>query len=196
MTGASIYNGHLRGPSDTHTYCREFRSGAVTTFFCCGWDSNTQPSASKANALTHCATAMVFSNMKVLVKSEYCWNSTWTLNPQNASSDFWFYKLCSIYISFADILLIGLGNEFMKWFGNLSTFEPVELMTLYSVGFSRGMRRLVRWWIHWLQSTFLRLAKLGTKHHLVRGLSLFKWRVPPFSKGRNLRNSKNILTKF
>ena len=28
------------------------------------------------------------------------------------------------------------------------------------------------------------------------GLSLFKWKAEPFSKGRQLRNSKNTLTKF
>ena len=43
---------------DTHTYCRAFSSGAVTTCFfrtkvCRGWDSNTQPSACGPNALTH-----------------------------------------------------------------------------------------------------------------------------------------------
>ena len=33
--GASVYNGHLRGPvtSDTHNYCRVFGSGAITTCF-------------------------------------------------------------------------------------------------------------------------------------------------------------------
>ena len=39
--GASVYNGHLQGPV---TLCR-------------GWNSNTNPSACRANALTHCATA-------------------------------------------------------------------------------------------------------------------------------------------
>ena len=39
-----------------------FISGVVDTCFydfCRGWDSNTQPSAWDANALTHCATAVV-----------------------------------------------------------------------------------------------------------------------------------------
>ena len=49
--GASICNDYLRGARDTHTYCRAFSSGAVTTrFYDLGfsglaWDSNTQPSA-------------------------------------------------------------------------------------------------------------------------------------------------------
>ena len=58
---ASVYNGHLRGPV-THTCCRAFSNGTVTTrFFDLGrsWDSNTQPSACRANVLTHCATAAV-----------------------------------------------------------------------------------------------------------------------------------------
>ena len=43
---------------DTHTYCRAFCSGAVNTcFYDISLDSNTQPSACGANALTHCATA-------------------------------------------------------------------------------------------------------------------------------------------
>ena len=31
--GATVYNGHLRGPRDTHTFCRAFSSGAVTSSF-------------------------------------------------------------------------------------------------------------------------------------------------------------------
>ena len=47
---------------DTHTNCRAFGSGAVTTCFYDlrrGWDSNTQPSACKATALTNCAITAV-----------------------------------------------------------------------------------------------------------------------------------------
>ena len=33
LHGASVYNGHLRGPIDTHTYCRVFGSRAVATCF-------------------------------------------------------------------------------------------------------------------------------------------------------------------
>ena len=61
--GASVYNGHLLG-SATHTPLPS--SGAVelsrpdfATYVFRGWDSNTQPSACGANALTHCATAAV-----------------------------------------------------------------------------------------------------------------------------------------
>ena len=32
-TGTSVYNDHLQRTPDTHTYCRAFRSGAVTTLF-------------------------------------------------------------------------------------------------------------------------------------------------------------------
>ena len=36
--GASVYNGHLRGSThDTHTYCRAFSIGAVTTCFLRLW---------------------------------------------------------------------------------------------------------------------------------------------------------------
>ena len=43
-----------------HSYLfRVISSEAVTTcFYDCGWNSNTQPSTCKANALTHCATAV------------------------------------------------------------------------------------------------------------------------------------------
>ena len=62
--GVSIYNGHLAPRTrDTHNFCRVFASGAVTTCFydfdLLRWDSNTQPSACGANALTDCATAVV-----------------------------------------------------------------------------------------------------------------------------------------
>ena len=52
--GASVYNGHFRA-----TQCWAFSGGAVKTYFKVfrGWDSNTQPSACGANALTNCATA-------------------------------------------------------------------------------------------------------------------------------------------
>ena len=58
--GASLYNGHLRGPVK-HTYCRalaEQLSLPVFTQVCRGWDSTSQPSAFKANALTDCTTAV------------------------------------------------------------------------------------------------------------------------------------------
>ena len=51
-------------PWHSHTYGRAFSSEAVNTNFydlvCCGWDSNTQPSACGANALTDCVTTAVF----------------------------------------------------------------------------------------------------------------------------------------
>ena len=43
-----------------HTYCQAVDSGAITILrrVCRYWDSNTQPSACGANALTNCATTM------------------------------------------------------------------------------------------------------------------------------------------
>ena len=48
--GSSVYNGHIRGPVSLTPII----SCAVTT--CRDLDSNTQPSACEANALTDCAT--------------------------------------------------------------------------------------------------------------------------------------------
>ena len=61
--GASVYNGHLRGPMTPEcTFCRDLGCEAVTTFFydlALSWlGSNTQPSACGANALTHCTTVV------------------------------------------------------------------------------------------------------------------------------------------
>ena len=47
-------------PRDTHNYCWAVGSGTVTTKVCRGWDSNTQPSACDANALTDWATAVAW----------------------------------------------------------------------------------------------------------------------------------------
>ena len=62
-TGHLYYNVHLRG-SVTNTCCRAFSNGTVTTrFFRFGSVAvgipTPQPSACRANALTHCVTAAV-----------------------------------------------------------------------------------------------------------------------------------------
>ena len=53
--GASVYNGHLRGPVTLTPIAErlavELSLPVLTTKLCRGWDSNTQPSACKANAL-------------------------------------------------------------------------------------------------------------------------------------------------
>ena len=69
---ASVYNGHLRGPVTLTPIAGRLAvsSGAVTTCLtkvCHGWDSNTQPSACGANALTHCSVAAVLRNKKTKV---------------------------------------------------------------------------------------------------------------------------------
>ena len=38
----------------------ELKIPILTTYVCSDWDPNSQPSACRANALTHCATAAVF----------------------------------------------------------------------------------------------------------------------------------------
>ena len=58
--GASVYNGHLRGPV-THTpiaecLAVELTLPVLTTLVCRGWDSNSQLFTCWVNALTHCAT--------------------------------------------------------------------------------------------------------------------------------------------
>ena len=57
-----LYNGHLRGPVTLTPIAERLEvelSLPVFTTFVCRWDSNTQPSACGANALTGCATAAV-----------------------------------------------------------------------------------------------------------------------------------------
>ena len=63
---ASIYSGHLRGPvtlaPNAERWAVELSLPVLTTYVCRGLDSNTQPSTSGVNALTHCpwATAILF----------------------------------------------------------------------------------------------------------------------------------------
>ena len=61
--GESVYNGHLRGPVTltliVERLAVELSLPVFTTKICRGWDLNTQPSASGANALTFCATVAV-----------------------------------------------------------------------------------------------------------------------------------------
>ena len=61
--GASVYNGHLRGPVTLTPIAErlavELSLPVFTTLNCRGWVSNTQPSACGANVLAHCATAVV-----------------------------------------------------------------------------------------------------------------------------------------
>ena len=71
--GASVYNGDLRGLSDTHTCCRAFGSWAVSTSFHdlrLSWREFEHPTfRCGAYALTDCATVVV-------VLKEYsakCW---------------------------------------------------------------------------------------------------------------------------
>ena len=59
--GASVHNGTLRGPMApiAERLAVELSLPVYTTWVCRGLDSNTQPSACGANALSHCATAAV-----------------------------------------------------------------------------------------------------------------------------------------
>ena len=58
-----MYNGHFRGPVTLTPIAEhlavELSEPVFTTWVYRGWDSNTQPSACDANALTHCATDAV-----------------------------------------------------------------------------------------------------------------------------------------
>ena len=60
---AFVYTGHLRGPVRITPIAEllgvELSLPVSTTRVCRDWDSNTQPSACEAIALTHCATATV-----------------------------------------------------------------------------------------------------------------------------------------
>ena len=63
--GASVQNGYLRGPVTLTLIAEglavELSLPVFATYVCRGWDSNTQPSACGANALTHCATTAAIS---------------------------------------------------------------------------------------------------------------------------------------
>ena len=63
VKGVSVYNCHLRGPVTLtlveERLAMELSLPVFTTYVCRGWDSNNQPSACKANALTHCTTAAI-----------------------------------------------------------------------------------------------------------------------------------------
>ena len=82
--GASVYNGHLRGPvtvtPNAERLAVELSLPVLTTWFCRGWDSNTQPSACRANALTHCATAAArfwsWDQIKQYIDSKWPHNMT------------------------------------------------------------------------------------------------------------------------
>ena len=58
----SVYNGHLRGPVSLTLNAKhiavKLSLPVLTTWVCRGRDSNTQPSACRANALTHCPIAV------------------------------------------------------------------------------------------------------------------------------------------
>ena len=69
--GASVYNGHLRGPVTLTPIAErltvELSLPAFTTWVFLDWDSNTLPSS---NALTHCVTAAAkFGIYHYLVKA-------------------------------------------------------------------------------------------------------------------------------
>ena len=72
--GASVYNynGHLRGPLTLTLIAERSAVGLsilfIRTWVCGGWDSNIQPYACEANALTYCATAAV----KLLLNLIWC----------------------------------------------------------------------------------------------------------------------------
>ena len=70
--GTSIYNGLFREPVTLTPIAErlpvEMSLPVITTSVCRDWDSNTQPSASGANALFDCATAAV----SILLLSKNC----------------------------------------------------------------------------------------------------------------------------
>ena len=98
---ASVYNGHFRGPVTLTPIAEcsalELSLPVFTTVtkVCSCWDSNTQPPAGDANALTHCATAVVITFL----------HSNWIYRPfYNTTTDFPKCRVKSI--SFADSLII------------------------------------------------------------------------------------------
>ena len=69
--GPTVYNGHLRGPLTltpmTERLAVELSLPVFSTKVFHSWDSNAQPSACEANALTHCSVAAVLRNKKAKV---------------------------------------------------------------------------------------------------------------------------------
>ena len=59
---ASVYNGRHRGPVTqtpiAERLAAELSLPIFTTWFCHGWDSNTQPFVCGANALNRCGASM------------------------------------------------------------------------------------------------------------------------------------------
>ena len=64
--GASVYNGHLLGPVTLTPFAVELLLPLFSTKVCRGWDSNTQPSACEANALTNCVTEVFRMRQRVV----------------------------------------------------------------------------------------------------------------------------------
>ena len=64
--GASVYNGHLLGPVTLTPIAVELLLPLFSTKVCRGWDSNTQPSACKANALRNCVTEVFRMRQRVV----------------------------------------------------------------------------------------------------------------------------------
>ena len=76
--GASIYNGHFRGPATLTSVAERFAVELLLPIFtlwaCHGWDWNTKPSSCEANALTDWSTPAVFTtsfHLNNLKKSEF-----------------------------------------------------------------------------------------------------------------------------
>ena len=70
--GASVYNGHLQGPvtlTPVVGLAVDLSLPVFTTTVCCGWDSNSRPSACRTNALNHCANAAVVTSRNVYKNS-------------------------------------------------------------------------------------------------------------------------------
>ena len=75
--GASVYNGHFRGPVTLTPIAEriavELSLPVLTNKVCRGWDSNIHSSACGVNALPHCATAAVNHIIRMLTSAhEFC----------------------------------------------------------------------------------------------------------------------------
>ena len=109
-TCCEMYNGHLRGPviltPIAERLAVELSLPVFTTWICRDWDSNIQPSACEANAITHCASAAVFSN---ILLDRTCYFLLSHLHvPVHVTCNYtiftypdtflqWFWNLCSIF---------------------------------------------------------------------------------------------------
>ena len=103
--GTSVYNGHLQEtvtlPPVAELLTVQLLIPVFTTKACCGWDSNTQPSACEANALNDWATTASICGITLLF-IEPCLELCVDLNPQYVKYNVMVYQTKYTFKMFVD----------------------------------------------------------------------------------------------